>query len=174
MPNWGPYYPTATNVTTATSGLTADWAYRNTTGTATWAPYVPSLPPLTAEQQARQDRQMRRFRRFRRSEVIARREAKEANEKAKQLLQEILGPDFVEYQKVGYIELDSRVHPGKKFRVRAGEIIEVMEDDRIVDRLCIHTSTMVPDDDQMIAKLLTATLDEENLWKTALRHGPGV
>lgn len=101
-----------------------------------------------------------------------RRDGKRAILKSLKLLKEVLGPQWQEYRVDKSVTVPSGGHrPGARYRIRPDQMIDVLDQQgRVTDRLCIHTVERVPEGDDVVAKFLMATADEERLWRTANRH----
>lgn len=105
------------------------------------------------------------------------RERREAIERAEAILREHIGEDrFEELRQVGYIELDSRRHEGRRYRIHSerDHVIQVLDTDgAVVDRLCIHPDVRLPDADEVLARVVLLENAEEFVLQTANHHGPG-
>ncbi len=135
--------------------------------------YAPT-PETPAERVAREEvqaaqRLAHEERRLREAE-----EHQDAVETAEALLRQVLGPEYVEYEANGYLDVASRQHTGRTYRIRPDRLIEVLDaDGNRVDTLCIHTADWVPPGDDVLAKKVLAEHDEERLLDVAISHGPG-
>ena len=105
-------------------------------------------------------------------DIQFRREEKRAKLQSLKLLKEVLGPQWQEYRVDKSVTVPSGGHrPGVRYRIRPDQMIDVLDQQgRVTDRLCIHTVERVPEGDDVVAKFLMATADEERLWRTANRH----
>lgn len=108
--------------------------------------------------------------------VARERQAKaEADEKANQLLRDLLGDQrWQRYEIDHYVDVDSKRHPGHTYRITDDrQMISVLDEQGTrIDRLCIHTRAQVPQGDQVISKMLMAEHNEERFLKVAIAHGP--
>lgn len=94
---------------------------------------------------------------------------KAAEKKANRLLYDIIGRRrYRQYKKRGYLDAVGR--SGAKYRLRAGKMIEVLNQDKIDHRLCI-VSSEVPPTDVLIQELLhIVSGDEEFIRKVGIKH----
>lgn len=91
-------------------------------------------------------------------------------ERAEQLLLEVMGPDrFQTLRTLGFIDLPSRLHPGRIYRLDSlGNLSYRDPGDAGFDvSLCVQPEESVPRDDQIAMRYLLATADEERLLTTA-------
>lgn len=179
MSGWSnQYYSDCAN---STAGCCYDGYSDNTTaGTsgAVFRYYYPpsvtyaSTPPETEEQkQARLQQEAERQRQV----AEQQRRIEEAENKAMALLEECIGSErFAELDSVGYIELDSHKHKGRKYRVSrdATRTIEVLDEDgKVIDKLCVIPTVSCPDYDRVLSKILLLQFSEEYILETA-NHFP--
>jgi hypothetical protein len=188
-----PYYVSyATNSSTAGT-VCCDYPYNTTAASSTstnWASWtIPSNcvtisggavqpPPLTPEQ----------IKANRMEEGRLEKERKKAEEQkqlaetvARQLMEIVLGHERLqEYIKQGKVSLDSPSKPGRQYSIDARNTIEVRENGKLVDRLCIHLvdaeqyrhdSQWLPDADVVVGKAMLVLSDEKRLLATA-NHNP--
>lgn len=130
---------------------------------------IPTIPTIQELEQYRieTDAQNKRI-----AEEEARKQ--EAENKAKELLEDWLGKEGLnEMHKVGYIEVDSQKYKDRKYRVPSAHMnyIEVMEDGKIIDTLCVHPDLDCPPSDHIFSRLVLLKFSEEYLLSKSNRHG---
>ena len=99
-----------------------------------------------------------------------------AKEKAETLLKKHIGLDaFGKLYQVGYIDVDSKNYPGRKYRVKkdTSSMIDVLDKDgKVVDRLCVHPAVECPEGDHVFTKVAFLEMDEEFILSKANHHAP--
>jgi hypothetical protein len=134
---------------------------------------VPALPESIAEKAARLKREAEwaageAKRREEQKKLDAEKEA--AINKAEELLKAHIGQQkYNELYRVGHIELDSEKYHGRKYRVKsnANSRIEVVEDGKVVDELCIISTVECPRGDLLLSKVVMLESAEEAALKIA-------
>jgi len=161
---------TTDNGTAVAGTLTYYWDYwePNFNSFSSGSPISINPEPETDEQrQAREERELE----YRRQEDELRREQETAVKRAEELLKEHIGLEaFGKLHEVGYIELDSRRHEGRKYRVSKDcyKRIEVVDDQgKVVDKLCIGPAIGCPPCDVVLARVVLLELAEEYVLETA-------
>lgn len=110
---------------------------------------------------------------------LEKKEAKE-EEKAEKTAQKLL-KDFIGLQafgllyEVGYVELDSHKHKGRKYRIPKNHMayIEIMDEEgKVVDTLCVHPAIDCPPADHILTRVAMIQNDEEVLLVAANHWGP--
>lgn len=124
--------------------------------------------PETEEQrQAREERAQE----YQRQQADLQKEQEAAIKAAEELLKEHIGLEaFGKLHEVGYIELDSQQHKGRKYRVSKDSYkrIEVVDDQgKVVDKLCIGPAIGCPPCDVILARVVLLELAEEYVLETA-------
>lgn len=166
---------------TAVSGAWENWTIQTASSTSctanAWFYWCDEAPVLSDEERAavaaRQAEQARQA--AERRTVWERQRAKEAEErqaaeaKAEALLLEHLTPE----QRDSYTrkkEFEVQTESGRRYRLRhgwAGNVDELDENGRAVNRLCIHPAVHVPNPDNLLAQKLLLQWDEERFRKIA-------
>lgn len=97
-----------------------------------------------------------------------------AAKRAEELLQNYLGLEsFGKLYEVGYIEVDSRKYPGRKYRVskETSKMIEVLDETgKVIDRLCVQPKIECPAGDHILTKVAFLQMDEESILTKANHH----
>ena len=154
-----------------TSGTTPTVTYSNVWVTWVDNGYVVSPPKETAEEcRAREQREAEyRAKQERQAKIRAEKE-KAKEEKARQLLKEVLTEEQdAQLTKDGYFELTS-VKSGKRYRIKKGFSMNVEELDKDGKRLrsmCFHPNVLVHHYDNMAIQKLMLENDEEEARKVA-------
>ena len=107
-------------------------------------------------------------------EAKAEEEARNAENKAKELLEDWLGKEgLAKLYKVGYIEVDSQKYQGRKYRVPQAHMgyIEVIENNKVIDTLCVHPAIQCPPSDHIFSRLVLLKYSEEYLLSKSNRRG---
>lgn len=165
--NWAGY-----SVCTSTSATYTCGTYYVYPGT-TWVSATMWNEPIpeTGEQRANREAEHQR----QREENQRRQEEREADVKvAEELLKQHIGVErFGVLYQVGHIEVDSQKYKGRKYRIPNNEqMIDVLdENDKILERLCIHTAIDCPMPDRILTRLILAESAEEILLAKANHHG---
>lgn len=172
---------TLTTIWTPTSNSTADnyYGYYDSSG---WQIYdstkyfggmlyitVPEETPeqkLTRENRERESANRYAAERadFERQSVEAEKARKEASEKATKLLHDYIGKQrFGLLYQVGYLEVESQKYTGRQYRVmkNAYDKIEILENGKVIDRLCIVPTIQCPEEDRLLSKIVLLESDEE-------------
>jgi hypothetical protein len=105
------------------------------------------------------------------------RQAREAAfKRAEDLLKSCIGLEaFNRLHDIGYIELDSQKHKGRKYRIPKEhmEMIDVLnEEGEVIDRLCIHPAIDCPAPDHILSRVLLLKFAEEYTLAKADHHEP--
>jgi len=132
---------------------------------------TPVREETEGERQTRLEQQREAQRRY--QESAKRRE--EAAKRAEELLKEHIGLEaFGRLHKVGYIEVDSHRHKGRKYRIpkESGFIDVIDENGKIIDTLCVHPAVECPPGDHILAQVILLQLDEDYILERANSHGP--
>lgn len=133
---------------------------------------IPVREETEEERQATLEQQKETQRRY--EESVKRRE--EAAKRAEGLLKEHIGLEaFGKLHEVGYIEVDSHKHKGRKYRIPEGhrDFIEVIdENDKVIDTLCVHPAVECPPGDHILARVILLELSEDYILERANSHGP--
>ena len=95
----------------------------------------------------------------------------EAEQVADRLLRDVLGDRYSEFQRLGYLDVRSRLFPDVVYRLRMARPIEVRGVDRFPRqcRICVVVGERVPPSDELLAKLLWLQTDEARLLAVANR-----
>ncbi len=88
---------------------------------------------------------------------------------AQQLLLEVLSAaDYAALQSLGYLELPSRLYPGRRYRVyRRPRPVEVYEHGRLALALCVQPTTFLPSGDRVLMHKMMLEGDEARYLRTA-------
>ena len=154
-----------------TSGATPTVTYSNVW--ATWVDngYIVSSPKETAEERRTREQRDAEYRaELERQAKIRAEKEKAKEEKARQLLKEVLTEDQdAQLTKDGYFELTS-IKSGKRYRIKKGFSMNVEELDKDGKRLrsmCFHPNVHVHHYDNMAIQKLMLENDEEEARKVA-------
>jgi hypothetical protein len=151
------YVPTYGDYITITSA-NYDWAY--------------VTPPIETE--AQREERKRAAAEYEKQQALIREQQAAAKLRAEALLKSHIGLEaYGELLKVGYIELDSQKHKGRKYHVpsNARLLIEVLENGKVVDRLCVHPHERFQDDDEILSRVTLLKYAEEHIL-TKANHNP--
>lgn len=170
---------TADTATSVYYGFDCNGDYGNTTNAISYSGtyYYPSYtyigsPETEEEKQARLERQEQ----WQREQEELRQQKEAAEKRAEELLKGYVGLEaFGKLHEVGYIELDSQRHKGRRYRVPANHMayIEVLDEEgNIIDTLCVHPAVDCPPADHILTRLVMLGLDEENILAAANHWGP--
>jgi len=159
--------------TTAGSTITSTTFYSTFTY---WNPTIyiecPSIPETDEQRQDREQRQVE----YQRQQAEIGKQRKEADNRARELLKQHIGLDaFGKLHEVGYIEVDSQHHKGRKYRIHknAYERIDVLDEQgKVIDRLCIVRAIQCPDDDLILTKKVLLESVEEYALQVANHFRP--
>ncbi len=172
MPYWG--WPA--NNTTSAAGTSY---YTTATDNSTTYYYYPRISYVQYQWQTvynpqpETDQQKRaRSRREETQRLEQARQQKEHDEAVKQaeiILKEHIGQlRFAELERIGYIELDSH-KPNLKYRIPKNHMdtIDVYEDGKLVDKLCIHPRIECPPGDHILSRVSLLENNEDYVLATA-------
>lgn len=127
-----------------------------------------------AERVATEQAEQRRLE-YQRQQEELRKEQEAAVARAEELLREHVGEKaFTEMYELGYIEVDSHKHKGRKYRIPAeneGFIEVVDKDGKVIDRLCVHAAIICPMPDKVLTRLMLLELAEDTILQVANSHG---
>ena len=87
-----------------------------------------------------------------------------AKERAMKLLKKHIGLQrYGLLFEAGFIEVDSQKYAGKKYRVskNAGDRIEIVDNGKVIDELCILPAVTCPDGDKILSKIVLLECDED-------------
>lgn len=88
-------------------------------------------------------------------------------ERAEGLLRDSLTPQqYASYQSRGYLELPSRLHPGRVYRVDGWRPVAVFEKGQFVGAICIRPREHLPGPDVVLARKLLVEGAEEELLRS--------
>lgn len=183
---WSTWCETATN-TVSTMDVWPVWVDNGTSATATytadttqtvwlsWIDYgngrrriIDARPMRTPEQEAEYARMCEANRLAAQQRET---EAKEADARARELLETVLSPEQRDqFKQHGHFVVRGRRHRYRVRRGRVGNIDVIGKDGRISHRLCFHPGQHVPDHDVMVAQMLVLQNDEDLAIRVANRH----
>lgn len=95
----------------------------------------------------------------------------EADARAELLLARQLGEAYAGVKRRGYLDVASRLFPRRKYRVRRGQRIQVLEDGRCTMELCLESAVRVPEADEFLMKIVWLRAGEAQVLRTA-NHFP--
>lgn len=95
----------------------------------------------------------------------------EADARAELLLAYALGPAYRQLQRNGYLDVPSRLFPGRIYRVRRGLRVQVLDGGRCMAELCLEPGIKVPDADDLLMKTVWLQANERYVLRTA-NHFP--
>jgi hypothetical protein len=90
--------------------------------------------------------------------------------RAERLLRDVMGPEqFQRLRSFGYIDLPSRRHPGRTYRLDNAGNLSYRDpgEERFGSALCVQPGESVPRDDEIAMRYLLVVADEERLLRTA-------
>ena len=92
-----------------------------------------------------------------------------AEARAEALLSEVLpAGDYAMLQTRGYLELPSRLSPGRRYRIyRRPRPVEVYEGDRLTLALCVQPAAYLPSGDRVLMHKVLLEGDEARYLRTA-------
>ncbi|MBA7713822.1 hypothetical protein ES703_122832 [subsurface metagenome] len=171
------WYSTSDNSTDATTGVYGGTipltAAGGTDGAQTF--WIPCSYYYYTEIEETEEQRRERESGQREAEKL-RKEQEAAVKRAEELLKEHIGLEaFDKLYEVGYIELDSQRHKGRKYRVPANHMayIEVLDKKGgVVDTLCVHPAIECPPADHILTRLALLQNDEDSILVAANHWGP--
>ena len=88
---------------------------------------------------------------------------------AERLLIEVLPPtEYAALQTLGYLELPSRLYPGRRYRVyRKARPVEAYEGGRLTLALCVQPTSFLPSGDRVLMHKVMLEGDEARYLRTA-------
>ena len=95
--------------------------------------------------------------------------------KAEKLLKDHIGPErFDTLFKIGYLDLNSSKYSGRKYRVfkSAYDRIKVLENDKVMDELCVVPTVNCPENDRVLSKIVLLECDEDYILEKANHFKP--
>lgn len=98
----------------------------------------------------------------------------DAREKrARETLRLVVGDDqYRRFLKHGFVSARNR-KSGKVYQIFGGtRMVNVYENGKHIERLCVYLSGSFPATDQIIVRYLMALNNEQQLWDIAIKHGP--
>lgn len=100
----------------------------------------------------------------------------DAERRAERLLQSCLTPTEQAQLRTGFLEVPSRLVPGRTYRIaRRPQLVDVLERGVLVERLCLQPETRLPSGDLVLLHKLLIEGSEAEYLKRAnhLVRGPG-
>jgi hypothetical protein len=132
----------------------------------TYTTNVPNIPETAVAKAAR----LAREEEYRAQQKIIDEEKAAAIAKAEELLKDHIGHQrYKEFYHIGHIELDSEKYHGRKYRVNsnAHSRIEIIEDGKVIDELCIISTVECPGGDLLLSKIVMLESAEETALQVA-------
>lgn len=190
MSGWTTYYADSSSTSTSdttfyyggnsTDGGTACGPCTTTaTDTVYWSPayvYCNDVQSVPQETPVQKRTRLEREESVRKEQAELRKEQEAAVKKAEELLKDHIGLEaFGQLHEVGYLELDSQKHKGRKYRIPKEhmEMIEVLDKDgKVIDQLCIHPAVECPPADHILSRVVLLESAEEFVLAKADHHRP--
>ena len=167
---WSDWVTTSTDCTYATTGTDTTWYGWSGDNTHYHSTPQPVRAETAEERQANDRAYQEQLAEYARKEAIRLEKEKAKEEKARQLLKEVLTEDQdAQLTKDGYFELTS-VKSGKRYRIKKGYSMNVEELDaqgKKLRSLCFHPQDAVHHYDNMAIQKLMLENDEEEVRKVA-------
>lgn len=167
----------ATTTYSDNTSATGGWAYWQGNNFFCATSYIPTVEPTVRETETEKQARLERQQQYEEKQKRIQAEEEQTRTRALELLKSHIGLEaFGKLHEVGYIELDSQKHKGRKYRVPATRgfarnYIDVYEGDKLIDRLCVHPQERYVDEDEVLTRVTLLKYAEEYLLKTA-NHNP--